>query len=135
MKVGAKLMTSRQTTLGAVVLSLFVALAANSAGSADAKRQFSVRGLGTHTCSEFHEASSRDEKETAEYANWLTGFFTAYNWLEPDTYDIAPSSQYKQAGLLNFVDLYCGKNPEKRVIDAAIAFVNATYDKRDKARP
>ena len=135
MKVAAKLMIGRQTTLGAVVPLLLVALTANSAGSADAKRQFSVRGLGTHTCSEYLEASNQDEKETAEYANWLTGFFTAYNWLEPDTYDIAPSSQYKQAGLLNFLDLYCGKNAEKRVIDAAMAFVKAIYDKRDKAGP
>jgi len=128
-------MMGRKTTLGAVVPLLLVALAANDAGSADAKRQFSVRGLGTHTCSKYLEASNQDEKETAEYANWLTGFFTAYNWLEPDTYDIAPSSQYKQAGLLNFLDLYCGKNPEKRVIDAAMAFVKAIYDKRDKAGP
>ncbi len=127
-------MISRQTTLGAVVPFLLIALAANSAGSADAKRQFSVRGLGTHTCTEYLEARNQ-EKETAEYANWLTGFFTAYNWLEPDTYDIAPLSQYKQAGLLNFVDLYCEKAPEKKVFDAAIAFVNATYDKRDKVRP
>ncbi len=127
-------MINRQGTLGAVVPFLLIALTANDAGSADANRQFSVRGLGTHTCGEYLEARNQ-EKETAEYADWLTGFFTAYNWLEPDTYDIAPSSRYKQAGLLNFVDLYCGNNPEKRVIDAAIAFVNATYDKRDKARP
>jgi len=135
MKMGAKLMMGRKTTLGAVVPLLLVALAANDAGSADANRQFSVRGLGTHTCGKYLEASNQDEKETAEYANWLTGFFTAYNWLEPDTYDIAPSSQYKQAGLLNFLDLYCGKNPEKRVIDAATAFVKAIYDKREKTGP
>jgi|SRR5262249_9456992 len=135
MKAGARLMTDRRTALGAAVFFLLAAMATNNAGSADAKRQYSVRGLGTHACSEYLNASNQDENAAAQYADWLTGFFTAYNWLEPDTYDIAPASQYKQAGLLNFLNLYCEKNPEKRVIDGAVAFVNAVYDKRDRAGP
>jgi|SRR6185295_14137583 len=135
MKAVATLVSGRQATLGVLVFLFFVAVAANNAGSADANRQFSVRGAGTHTCSDYLKNRSEEGKEASLYGDWLTGFFTAYNWLEPDTYDIAPLSKYKQSGLLSFLSLYCGNNPEKRVIDAAMAFVKATYDKRDKTRP
>src|SRR5882672_255042 len=114
MNAGAKLVLGRQATLGAFAFIIFAAVATNNASSADANRQFSVRGLGTHTCSDYLKDRSEEGIETAQYADWLTGFFTAYNWLEPDTYDIAPLSQYKQSGLLSFLDLYCGKNPGKR---------------------
>jgi hypothetical protein len=127
-------MTGRQA-VGATFFFLFVAVLANSANSADAKRQFAVRGVGTHACDEYLKTSHDDEVENARYADWLTGFITAYNWLQPDTYDIAPLSQYKQASMLNFLDHYCAANPKKRVIDAALAFVRAIYDRRDKAAP
>src|SRR5215468_12046574 len=127
-------MISRPRALGVVILSL-AALAAGNGNCADAKRQFSVRGLGTNACSEYLDARKQNEDGGAQYADWLTGFFTAYNWLQPDTYDIAPLSQYKQTGLLNFLDLYCEANQDKRVIDAAMALVKVNYDKRDKSRP
>jgi hypothetical protein len=135
MKAGAKLELGRQAALGAFTFVILAAAATNNANSADANSKFSVRGLGTHTCTDYLKDSSEEGKNTAQYADWLTGFFTAYNWLKPDTYDIAPLSQYKQSGLLSFLELYCGKNPEKRVIDAAMALVKATYDKRDKTHP
>jgi len=128
-------MISRQAALGAVVFFFSASLAAQNGSCADAKRQFSVRGLGTQTCSEYLDASKQNENAGAQYANWLTGFFTAYNWLQPDTYDVVPSSQYKQTGLLSFLDLYCETNPDKRVIDAALALVKVNYEKRDKRKP
>lgn len=123
-----------RAALSALFLVVLVAAAA-PAEAADANRQYSVRGRGTHSCSDYIQASQEDEKASAQYADWLTGFFTAYNMLQPDTYDIAPLAKYKQSGLVSFLDLYCGQHPDKKVIDAAVAFVNVNYDKRDKSRP
>jgi hypothetical protein len=123
-------MIGRRTIVGAVAFLLLSALATNDAGSVDAKNKFGVRGLGTTTCSKFLEERNLDAKQSEQFAHWFTGFVTAYNWLKPDTYDI--SVQYKSDGLLRYLDLYCGRNPKNRIIDAATSFVNAVYDKRQK---
>ena len=123
-------MIGRQTILGAAAFLLLFALTLNDAGSADAKKRYSVRGLGATTCSKYLEDRNLDAKQSEQFAHWFTGFLTAYNWLKPDTYDIA--AQYKSNGLLRYLDLYCGKNPKQKIIDAVSGFVNAVYDKRQK---
>ena len=123
-------MIGKRTVLGAMALFLLSALTSNEAGSADANSRFSVRGLGATTCSKYLEERNLDAKQSEQYAHWFTGFLTAYNWLQPDTYDI--SAQYKANGLLRYMDLYCGRNPKSRVIDGATAFVKAVYEKRQK---
>lgn len=103
------------------------------AGAADAKGRFSVRGVGAMTCGKYLESRNLNVNESNQYAHWLTGFLTAYNLLQPDTYDMAPPDRYNQQGLLRYLDIYCGKNPKKKIIDAAAAFVRAVNDKRIKS--
>lgn len=124
-------MICKRKILGATAFLLLTALTLNDAGSADANKRFSVRGLGATTCSKYLEERNLDAKQSEQYAHWFTGFLTAYNWLQPDTYDI--SAQYKSNGLLRYLDLYCGRNPKNRVIDGATSFVKAVYDKRQKS--
>jgi hypothetical protein len=125
-------MLKTAAVIGAIAAIVFVGLGVMRGEAADTNKRFSVRGLGATTCGKYLEARNLRPKETDSYADWLTGFFTAYNWLQADTYDIAPVAQYKQAGLLIYLDLYCGKNPKKTINDAAIAFTRAVYDKRVK---
>jgi cell division protein YceG involved in septum cleavage len=122
-------MTGKRKILGAMAFLLFSALALNDAESADANKQYSVRGLGVTTCSKYLE--DRKANQSVKFAHWFTGFLTAYNWLKPSTYDIAP--QYKSDGLLTYLDQYCGKNPKQRIIEAATSFANTAYDKRQKS--
>ena len=86
-------MIGKRKILGATAFLLLSALALNDAESAGANKQFSVRGLGVTTCSKYLEDRNRDAKQSEKFAHWFTGFLTAYNWLKPDTYDIAV--QYK----------------------------------------
>ena len=124
-------MICKRAIVGAMALLLFSAFTLHDAGAADAKKRFSVRGLGTKTCSNFLSDRNLDAKQSEEYANWFTGFVTAYNWLKPDTYDI--SVGYKANTFLRYLDLYCGRNPKSRIVDAATAFVAAVYEKRQKS--
>ena len=124
-------MIRKRKILGATAFLLLSALALNDAESADTNKQFGVRGLGVTTCGKYLEGRNRDAKQSEKFAHWFTGFLTAYNWLKPDTYDIAV--QYKSDGLLRYLDQYCGKNPKQRIIEAATSFVNAVYDKRQKS--
>ena len=123
-------MICKRKILGATVLLLLSALTLNDAGSADAKKRFSVRGLGATTCGKYLEDRNLEAKNSSQFAHWFTGFLTAYNWLQPDTYDIAVN--YDSTHLLRYLDLYCGKNPKERIIDAAKGFANAVYSKRQK---
>jgi hypothetical protein len=109
----------------AAILSLS-ALASARSEAADKDARFSVRGLGTTSCTKYLDAA-----ESEEFVHWITGFLTAYNWLTPDTYDIAP--QYNANGLKRFMDLYCGQNPKRRIIEAALAFVSAIHEKRARS--
>ena len=124
-------MICKRTILGATAFLLLSALTLHDADSADAKKRYSVRGLGTKTCSNFLSERNLNANQSEAYADWFTGFVTAYNWLQPDTYDI--SVGYKSNGFLRYLDLYCGRSPKSRIIDAATDFIGAVYDKRQKS--
>jgi hypothetical protein len=126
-------MVKKAAFAGAAAVLVLAALGATRGDAADKNNRFSVRGLGTTSCSKYLEVRNLNNDESQEFVHWFTGFLTAYNWQEPDTYDIAPATQYNSAGLLRFMDLYCGQSPTRRVIDAALGFVNAVYEKREKA--
>jgi hypothetical protein len=126
-------MIKKAAFAGAAAILALSALAGARSEAADNNGRFSVRGLGTTTCSKYLERRNLSAAESEEFVHWITGFLTAYNWQTADTYDIAPASQYNSNGLKRFMDLYCGQNPKKRIIDAAVAFVNAIYEKRVKS--
>jgi hypothetical protein len=125
-----KAMIGKRAMSGATLFFLFSGLAMSDASSADASKRFGVRGVGTTTCSKYLEERNLDAAGSEQYAHWFTGFLTAYNWLQQDTYDI--SANYKSNGLLRYLDLYCGRSPKNRIIDAATSFINAVYSKRQK---
>lgn len=121
-------MTLRIALAALLSASLLAAAAPGTADAADAKQQFNLRGLGAFTCAKYLEDRRTDIKGTEIYAHWFTGFLTGYNFLQPDTFEIAPSHDAK--GLLTYLDIYCAKNPQLTVGVAATAFVKAVYDKR-----
>jgi len=123
-------MVKKAASAGAAAILVLSALVIARADAADQNNVFGVRGVGTATCSRYLEVRNLNNDESQAYVHWLTGFLTAYNWQTPDTYDIAPTSQYNSNGLLRFMDLYCGQSPRKRIIDAAMSFVNAIHEKR-----
>ncbi len=109
-------------------LAVLIALPTTFVGAADDQNRFSVRGLGTISCSKFLESRNLDLSESEQYAHWLQGFLTAYNYLQPQTYEIAPG--IRTNGLLRYMDLYCGKNPTNRIVDGAVTYVAQVHAKR-----
>lgn len=126
-------MVKKGALAGAAAIFVLACVAATRSGAVDNNNRYSVRGLGTTTCSKYLETRNLNNDESEDFVHWFTGFLTAYNLLEPDTYDIAPAAQYNSAGLLRFLDLYCGQSPTKRISDAAVGFVRAVHEKRVRA--
>lgn len=96
--------------------------------AADANSKYKLRGIGALTCAKYLEERRTDIKGTSKYADWMTGYLTAYNYLQPQTYDIAPN--HDATALLTYFDLYCSKNQNHLIGQAAGAFVKAVYSKR-----
>lgn len=124
-------MIRKPAVAGAAAMLVALLLGATLAEAADANRRFNVRGLGTTPCSDYLDVRTGNGGRSESFVHWFMGFITAYNWLQPDTFDI--STQYNSTGLLIWLDYYCKENPESRINDAALAFVRVVYDKRMKS--
>lgn len=121
-------MKASKTLVGAVLATALLSLSCQPGSAADAQNKYKMRGLGAFTCAKYLEERRTDLKGTSRYADWLTGYLTAYNLYQPQTFDIAPN--HDANGLLTFLDLYCSKNQKQLIGQAAQAFVKAVYSKR-----
>lgn len=120
---------NRGRKIAGVLLAMAV-LGLNAAAgyAADANNKYKLRGMGALTCGKYLEERRTDIKGTSKYADWMTGYLTAYNFLQPQTYDIAPN--HNATALLTYFDLYCSKNQNHLIGQAAAEFVKAVYNKR-----
>jgi hypothetical protein len=85
--------------------------------------QYAAHGLGTRSCSDFTTAlaasrAQRGRRVLDEYLTWLQGYFTAYNFIVKDTFDIIGPMKDQRVHL-TFLENYCRDNPEKKVGTAA----------------
>lgn len=99
-----------------VVIMTGTLLSANAANAADREGKFSVRGLGSRTCSTFL-AAANEPVEYDRFGSWLLGYVSARNRAEPETYDFIPT----EAGtdFPNIVAVVCKTSPEATLQVAA----------------
>lgn len=121
-------MKAPKTLVGSALAAVLLFLSVEPASAADSQSKYKLRGLGAFTCSKYLDDRRTDLKGTSRYADWLTGYLTAYNLYQPQTFDIAPN--HDANGLLTFLDLYCSKNQKQLIGQAAQAFVKAVYSRR-----
>lgn len=121
-------MKPRHIVLAILVAALALPLAIDSVTAADAQNRYKLRGLGALECSKYLEDRRTDLKGSQSYADWFTGYLTAYNYMTADTYDIAPN--HDANALLTYLDLYCAKNQKTKIGLAVAQFVKAVHDKR-----
>lgn len=67
------------------------------------------------------------------YANWLTGFITAYNMQTPDNYDVAASTDVPS--MMLWLENHCRKHPLESFDDAVNALVIELMPKRQHNAP
>jgi hypothetical protein len=79
------------------------------------------------------ESSSVDFASYMSVAGWLSGYLNAYNSLTPNTDNILGNSDF--AGALQWVKIYCEKNPLKTTDDAAAALIIELYPHRITKAP
>jgi len=105
----------------AIAIALFAA--AGQAHAADPEGKFAIKGAGAMPCSAYVEARSRrliDRLVTFE--GWLHGYLTAYNRLEPQTFDIVA---WQGNGLLTAaLEAYCKQHTDQRFEIAVSGLIN-----------
>jgi hypothetical protein len=88
------------------------------AKAADGAGNFAIRGVGSLFCSEFVQSVETDEEARIAYAEWVSGYLTALNRGEENTFDISyVASNLEVTALLGRV---CSTRPEVRV-EAALS--------------
>ena len=92
-----------------------------SARAADVAGRFALEGAGIADCSRFAQAYAEGSDETLLFAGWVHGYVSAFNQLQPDTFDIVP---WQEADLLlaSLAD-YCASNTGIRFFDAVGAMI------------
>jgi len=77
-------------TISVVFLSVLVACTASMACAKDQDGMFAVKGVGVLNCKAFIEAAREGDRELAQYAGYITGYISAVNEVQPDTFDLLP---------------------------------------------
>jgi len=90
--------------------------------AADKDNNFAVKGLAAASCASFVQEREKSSPAYNEAMSWLTGYISAYNYLKPDTYDVAP---WQSAELLSLmIAEHCKKNPAESFFHASNRLLN-----------
>lgn len=105
----------------------------------DKNQRFKVYNPGLEPCSEIDAMLDRrmegyTAQQQADYEQivryWLAGFGTAWNYIMPDTYDI--QGEYTTQQIWDWLENYCEKNPDKKLVDATVILVQVLYPNRTR---
>ena len=75
-------------------------IASASLCAKDSNGSFAVKGVGALNCNDFIGAAAKDTPELQQYAGYLAGYVSAYNELNPETFDLLPWQQLDTVMLL-----------------------------------
>lgn len=110
----------------------WLAVAASPTDAADDKGQFAVKGTGLAKCSQLLKAFENQDRTLSEFGGYITGYTTAMNRMQPDTFDLAPwqSTEFLALALAN----YCAGNPETQFYQAIALMMQSLEKDRLKER-
>ena len=96
----------------AAMLAVLVGLVGGTPASraADASGHYAIDGIGSVRCDRFVADAEARNRRLSEYGGWVTGYLTALNRFNPETFDVTPwqGTQFLVLALVN----YCRQNAE-----------------------
>lgn len=106
-----------------VLLTTAVCVLPTNARAADAGKNFAAKGLAALPCAAFAAEREKHSRTYNEAMAWLTGFISAYNYLTPDTYDVAPWQSVEL--LSSLLAAHCRENPKEPFFHATDKLLNS----------
>ena len=125
-----------------ILMLCVITLGVSGVSAYDADGNFRAFGPANEPCSEFNALRDRalpgrtmEEHEAIENAvdYWISGWATAWNYLSSETYDI--TGGYKFNDLVEQVEKFCERHPNKKLVNAVNIVGHALYPWRSKKQP
>ena len=91
-------------------VSLFYSVAAMSS---DTQGRYWIYGVGRQTCETYLDSRESGGISEISYKNWISGYLTASNRSQPDTYNLLGNTDFQ--GALVWLDKYCKKNTKNTI--------------------
>ena len=109
-------------------LGVALALVTDTAIAADAQGRYAAHGIGRTPCERFVEVCEKGADECKLTATYVSGYVTAFNALNKDTFDILPwqRPELVAEGAFNL----CKRNPKVALIEALNEVVKVLYSQR-----
>lgn len=94
----------------------------------DFENGYAVYAAGSETCSKYLAAEQRGGNEYDYFINWLIGYFSAFNVIMPNTYDILGENEFTM--VQNWLNNHCRKFPKELFVNAAARVTEVLYPAR-----
>lgn len=94
----------------------------------DFENGYAVYAAGSEPCSQYLLAEQQGGGEYDYYINWLIGYFSAFNVIMPNTYDILGENEFTM--VQTWLNDHCRKFPKELFINAAARVTEILYPTR-----
>lgn len=102
-----------------------------SASARDFEDSYAVYGAGGDNCSTYLEAMEKGDKELDYFVDWVVGYFSAFNVIMPNTYDLMGETDFPTAQ--RWLERDCRRYPKQLFITAVIKLSEVLYPMRYQA--
>ncbi|MFW2374126.1 MAG: hypothetical protein ACN4GM_13460 [Gammaproteobacteria bacterium] len=94
----------------------------------DFEHGYAVYAAGSEPCAQYLVAEQQGGGEYDYYINWLIGYFSAFNVIMPNTYDILGENEFTM--VQNWLKDHCRKFPKELFVNAAARVTEVLYPTR-----
>lgn len=94
----------------------------------DFENGYAVYAAGSETCSQYLAAEQQGGAEHDYFINWLIGYFSAFNVIMPNTYDILGDNEFSM--VQNWLNDHCRKFPKELFVNATARLTEVLYPAR-----
>lgn len=109
------------------LLFFLVALVPFSTSMAlDENGNYAVWGVGKKSCYSYNKA--RVDNDYDNFSNYIKGFLTAYNIMEPKTYNISGSMSFEK--IIEWIDDSCELKQTNSIEQTLLEFIETHYESR-----
>jgi|GEM_PF-1273904 len=98
------------------------------AGARDFEDSYAVYGAGADSCSIYLESMEKGGKEQDYFVDWVVGYFSAFNVIMPNTYDLLGETDFPTAQ--RWLERDCRRYPKQLFITAVIKLSEVLYPMR-----
>ena len=116
---------------GYLLAAVFLVCDASIARDIDG--HFAVLAPGGNSCGDYLTARSEAGESQWNYINWLSGYFSAFNQIVANTYNVMGDASADD--ILRRIDNRCRRNESELFINAAAAVTRQLYESRANLSP